>query len=188
LGGEPCIVGLERLVTCQGPYTRLYDVSTTAYARARMSDPRWLDEEEARAWRGYRRMRALLDLQVTRDLARDSGLSDADYDVLSNLSETEERRLRLSDLAALMLWSSSRLSHHVTRMEKRGLIAREDDPSDGRGAVVALTEEGWEQIRRAAPLHLESVRRHFVDLLSHRQIKALGDVAEVVVRHLNAQR
>ena len=72
-----------------------------------MTEPRWLTPAEARAWLGYRRMRALLDLQVARDLAKDSGLSDADYDVLSNLSESDQHMLRLTDLAAHMLWSKS---------------------------------------------------------------------------------
>ncbi len=132
-------------------------------------------------------MRALLDLQITRDLANDSGLSDADYDVLSNLSETEGRRLRLNDLAAQMLWSSSRLSHHITRMQKRDLVTRENDPSDARGAVIVLTENGWKEIRRAAPLHVESVRRHFIDLLDRTHLEILGDVTEKVVSHLNDQ-
>lgn len=144
----------------------------------------WLDDTEARAWRGYRRMRALLDLRNARDLARDSGLSDADYDVLSNLSESEGHRLRLHQLATHMLWSRSRLSHHITRMERRHLVSREEDPSDGRGAVVVLTATGWDTIRAAAPLHVESVRRHFIDLLTREQLEVLGDVAEIVVRHL----
>lgn len=151
-----------------------------------MNHPRWLTEDEERAWRGYRRMRALLDLQITRDLARDSGFSDADYDVLSNLSEVEGRRLRLNQLAALMLWSKSRLSHHVTRMQQRGLVTREECPSDARGAIIVLTDAGWEAIKAAAPTHVGSVRRHFIDLLSDEQIKALGDVAETVVGHLSA--
>lgn len=150
-----------------------------------MTRTRWLSKAEARSWRGYRRMRALLDLQIRRDLARDSGFSDADYDVLSNLSEAEGRRLRLSELAALMLWSKSRLSHHVTRMDQRGLVTREECPSDARGAVVVLTEAGWDAIEAAAPLHVESVRRHFIDLLSDEEIKVLGEVAETIVRHLS---
>jgi DNA-binding MarR family transcriptional regulator len=133
-------------------------------------------------------MRALLDLQITRDLAGDSGLSDADYDVLSNLSETEGHRLRLNDLAAQMLWSSSRLSHHISRMQKRGLVTRESDPSDARGAVIVLPESGWKEIRRAAPLHVESVRRHFIDLLDRTQLEILGDVSDTIVSHLNDQR
>jgi DNA-binding MarR family transcriptional regulator len=99
-----------------------------------MAEPRWLDDTEARAWRGYRRMHALLDLQIARDLAADSGLSETDYDVLSNLSEAAEHQLRLTDLAADMLWSKSRLSHHLTRMQQRGLIRREGSPDDARSA------------------------------------------------------
>jgi DNA-binding MarR family transcriptional regulator len=151
-----------------------------------VTEPRWLSPEEARAWLGYRRMRALLDLQLTRDLANDSGLSDADYDVLSGLSESAGHMLRLGDLAAHMLWSKSRLSHHVARMEQRGLVARRECPSDGRGAILTLTEAGWAAIRRAAPPHVESVRRHFIDRLSAEQIRVLGDLTETVLAHLRA--
>lgn len=151
-----------------------------------MAQPRWLDESEARAWRGYRRLRTLLDLEIARDLARDSGLSDPDYDVLSNLSETERRRLRLTELAGHMRWSPSRTSHHIARMEQRGLVRREDTPDDGRGALVVLTEAGWKAIEAAAPLHVESVRRHLIDLLSPEQLAVLGDIAETVIAHLGA--
>jgi DNA-binding MarR family transcriptional regulator len=146
--------------------------------------PDWLSAEEARAWLGYRRMRALLDLQISRDLASDSGLSDADYDVLSTVSESPERMLRLGDLAAYMLWSKSRLSHHIARMEQRGLVARQDCAADGRGAMLTLTEAGWQAIRSAAPAHVDSVRRHFIGLLSAGQIRMLGDLTETVVAHL----
>jgi DNA-binding MarR family transcriptional regulator len=151
-----------------------------------MAVKRWLDEREARAWRGYRRMRTLLDLQIGRDLARDAGLSDADYDVLSGLSETRSHRLRLIELANQMLWSKSRLSHHISRMEERGLVRREDDPSSTRGIVVVLTAAGVKTIKSAAPDHVASVRRNFIDLLSEEQLDALGDVAELVVQHLSA--
>ena len=161
-------------------------MSTNRSSLGSMSQPRWLDESEARTWRAYRRMRALLDLQRGRDLARDSGFSEADYDVLSNLSEAEGRKLRLSELAALMLWSKSRLSHQVTRMEQRGLVTRRECETDARGADVVLTDAGWEAIVSAAPGHVESVRNHFVDLLSVEQIKVLGDISETVVEHLKA--
>lgn len=153
----------------------------------RVTRPRWLDDSEARAWRGYRRLRLLLDLQISRDLARDSGLSDADYDVLSNVSESADRRLRLAELAAHMRWSTSRLSHHVARMEQRGLLKREETAGDRRGAAVVLTDAGWQTIRQAAPLHVASVRHHFIDLLSPEQITALGDIAETVTAHLQPQ-
>jgi len=148
------------------------------------AEPDWLSAEEARAWVGYRRMRALLDLQISRDLAHDSGLSDADYDVLSTVSESPEQMLRLGDLAAHMLWSKSRLSHQISRMEQRGLVARQDCAADGRGAMLTLTEAGWQAIRSAAPPHVDSVRRHFIGLLSAGQIQMLGDLTETVVEHL----
>jgi DNA-binding MarR family transcriptional regulator len=145
---------------------------------------RWLDEAEMRAWLGYRRMFLLLNAAVNRDLAADSGLSEPDYDVLSNLSDAPDHRGRLSELAARMLWSQSRLSHHISRMEQRGLVAREGHETDGRGSVVVLTKAGQRAIVKAAPQHVESVRGHLIDVLTPAQIQALGDIAETVVGHL----
>lgn len=145
---------------------------------------RWLDDSEMRAWLGYRRMFLLLNAQVNRDLARDSGLSEPDYDVLSNLAEAPDQRGRLSELAARMLWSQSRLSHHISRMEQRGLVTREECETDARGSVVVLTKQGQRTLEKAAPHHVESVRKHIIDLLSPKQIEALGDIAETVVSHL----
>jgi DNA-binding MarR family transcriptional regulator len=149
-----------------------------------MTDPGWLDERQARAWRGYRRMRALLDLELGRDLLRDSGLSEADYDVLSNLSETEGHRLRLSQLADWMLWSKSRLSHHITRMRQRGLVSREECEDDGRGSVIALTPAGLRAIEDAAPGHVASVRRNLIDLLTADEIAALDSISHKVLAQL----
>jgi DNA-binding MarR family transcriptional regulator len=84
-----------------------------------------------------------------------------------------------------MAWSRSRLSHHITRMEQRGLVTREDCASDGRGAFVVLTDAGWHAIRAAAPGHVASVRRHFIDLLSREQLDALADISQAVVRRLS---
>ena len=151
-------------------------------------EPLWLDDAEARAWRGYMRMRTLLHARILRDLAREAGLSGPDYDVLSNVSEAEGRRSRLGDLAARMAWSKSRLSHHITRMEQRGLVTREDCTSDGRGAFVVLTDAGWRAIQAAAPGHVASVRRHFIDLLSREQLDALAEITRTVVRRLTDER
>ncbi|WP_091098067.1 MarR family winged helix-turn-helix transcriptional regulator [Micromonospora citrea] len=152
-----------------------------------MDQPRWLDEREQRAWRGYRRMRRLLDLELARDLARDAGLSEPDYDVLSDLSETPDQRLRLSELADRMLWSRSRLSHHLTRMQQRGLVTREECATDGRGAVVALTAEGRRAIEAAAPGHVAAVRRHLIDLLTPDEVAALDALSHRVVDHLTGR-
>jgi DNA-binding MarR family transcriptional regulator len=151
-------------------------------------EPLWLDDAEARAWRGYMRMRTLLHARIVRDLAREAGLSGPDYDVLSNVSEAEGRRSRLGDLAARMAWSKSRLSHHITRMEQRGLVTREDCTSDGRGAFVVLTDAGLRAIQAAAPGHVASVRRNFIDLLSREQLDALAEITQTVVRRLTDER
>jgi DNA-binding MarR family transcriptional regulator len=150
-----------------------------------MGDTRWLNPAEERAWRGYRRMFLLLNTQVARELASESGLSEADYDVLSALSEADGQRERLTTLAARMLWSPSRLSHHISRMQGRGLVTRHDVESDGRGSVVLLTDAGLRAIEAAAPGHVAAVRAHLIDRLSPEQVTALGDIAEIVVGHLN---
>ena len=149
-----------------------------------MDEPRWLNEAEDRAWRGYRRMRTLLDLQITRDLAR-AGLSDSDYDVLSTLSEAAGNRWRVNEFAARLLWSKSRLSHHLSRMEQRGLVRREDCASDGRGAFVVLTDEGTRALEAAAPEHVASVREHFIDLLTEEQIDTLISISQTVIDHFS---
>jgi DNA-binding MarR family transcriptional regulator len=155
-----------------------------AAASAGGDETPWLDEREQRAWRGYRRMRTLLDLQLARDLSRDSGLSEPDYDVLSTLSEIPGAGWRAGDLAARLSWSTSRLTHHTARMQARGLVAREASPDDGRGAVISLTEAGWALLRDAAPPHVRSVRALFIDLLTEDEIDALAAISEKVVAHL----
>jgi DNA-binding MarR family transcriptional regulator len=146
----------------------------------------WLTPAEERAWRGYRRMRALLDLQINRELAHDADLSEPDYDVLSNVSEAPDRSLRMNELADRMLWTRTRVSHHVRRMEQRGLIARTACEGDARGAMVVLTESGSQAIVAAAPDHVRSVRENLIDLLSPEQIETLGDIATTVIEHLSS--
>jgi DNA-binding MarR family transcriptional regulator len=144
----------------------------------------WLDEGEFRAWAGYRRMRLLLDAEIARDLMRTSGLSMPDYDVLSVLADAPGQRQRLTALAARMLWSKSRLSRHISRMEARGLVMREEDAADARRSGVVLTDKGRQAIVEAASDHVESVRRHFIDLLTEDQLRMVGEVAETVQSRL----
>ena len=148
---------------------------------------RWLSGEEQRAWRAYRRMVLLADSAVARELARDSGLSMPDYLVLSTLSESVGHRRRLTELATRMQWSPSRLSHHVTRMEQRGLVTRAECSEDLRAAYVELTETGWDAIRAAAPGHVESVRTHLIDLLDEADLAALTKIGEKVASHFGEQ-
>ena len=131
-------------------------------------------------------MKALLDLQLARDLSADSGLSEPDYDVLSTLSERPHAEWRASELAARLLWSTSRLAHHIGRMERRQLVARHACDGDGRGALIRLTDAGWTALRAAAPLHVASIRQHFVDLLDPEEIENLARFSNRVVDHLTA--
>ena len=141
----------------------------------------WLSDEEQQVWRAYVRANELLHVRLNRQLQRDTGLSEGDYAVLVYLSETLGDRLRGYELAAAIQWEKSRLSHHLTRMEKRGLVRREECPTDGRGAFVVLTEEGRRRIEAAAPLHVAEVRRAFIDVLSPAQLANLGEIATVLV-------
>ena len=143
-----------------------------------------LDPTEERAWRAYRRMFTLLEATLTRELTETTGLSMADYTVLSNLVEVEGRRWRLTELADYMQWSQSRLSHQIKRMEARGLVMREQVADDGRGAHVVLTRSGLHAIAAAAPTHVAGVRRHMIDLLTPRQLETLGDIGQIVVDKL----
>ena len=132
-------------------------------------------------------MRTLLDLQIARDLSKDSGLSETDYDVLSTLSEKPEGYWRARDLAAQLLWSTSRLAHHVGRMEQRGLVTRQPCTDDARGALISLTEHGRDVLYEAAPPHVASVRRHLIDLLTADEVAALDTIASKVITHLTGR-
>jgi DNA-binding MarR family transcriptional regulator len=147
----------------------------------------WLSEEQQRAWRAYRRMVLLADSAIARDLSRDCGLSMPDYQVLSSLSESAGHRRRLTDLAARMQWSPSRLSHHVSRMQQRGLVERTECADDLRGAVIVLTDAGWRAIATAAPDHVRSVRRHLIDQLSPADLDALTRIGEKIARSFGEQ-
>jgi len=149
-----------------------------------MTDTRWLDADEQRAWRRYVRMQGELTARLARQLQADSNLSMADFEVLVNLTDVPEGRLRVTELARSLQWEKSRLSHHFSRMEKRGLVVREDCPSDARGAFVVLTPEGRAAIEAAAPGHVETVRRLMFDGLTAEQVEALATIADVVLARI----
>ncbi|MFG1921266.1 MarR family winged helix-turn-helix transcriptional regulator [Cryptosporangium sp. NPDC048952] len=146
-----------------------------------MTDTRWLDADEQRAWRRYLRMHAELTTRLARQLQTDSDLSMADFEVLVNLTDVPEGRIRVTELAKSLQWEKSRLSHHFSRMEKRGLVVRENCPSDARGAFVVLTPDGRSAIEAAAPGHVETVRRLMFDGLTAEQVEALESIADVVL-------
>ncbi|TVL94203.1 MarR family transcriptional regulator [Streptomyces sp. LX-29] len=148
---------------------------------------RWLSDDEQRAWRAHLDVSRLLMHQLERDL-QPFGLTNNDYEILVNLSESEDHRMRMSDLAAATLQSKSRLSHQITRMENAGLVRRENCESDRRGLYAVLTDHGWETMRTVAPHHVASVRRHFIDLLDPADLQALRASLTPVADHLRNQR
>ncbi|MFD8077857.1 MarR family winged helix-turn-helix transcriptional regulator [Streptomyces sp. NPDC059718] len=150
------------------------------------SDP-WLTGDEQRAWRIYLEVGTLLLSQLGRDL-EPFDLTINDYEILVNLSESPEHRMRMSDLARATLQSKSRLSHQISRMENAGLVRRENCESDRRGLFAVLTDEGWETMRNVAPHHVAAVREHFIDLLPAEDQAALRKALTPVVEHLRAQR
>ncbi|MGI5155371.1 MarR family winged helix-turn-helix transcriptional regulator [Microbispora sp. CA-102843] len=150
-----------------------------------MDSPRWLDADEQRAWRAYVRMQGRLTARLNRQLQADSGLSLADYEVLVQLTDREEGRLRPYELQRDLQWEQSRLSHHLTRMQRRGLVRREECADDGRGAYVVISEEGRRAITAAAPGHVETVRRLFFAGLTREQVAALERLAADVLDRLD---
>ena len=149
--------------------------------------PRWLTDDEQRAWRAYIQLAQLLMRQLDRDL-HPFGLSMHDYEILVELSEATRNRLRMTELADRTAQSRSRLSHQVSRMESRGLVVREGCEGDKRGTFAVLTELGAEVIGQVAPHHVASVRRHFIDQLAGDGLGAITGAFEPLLDRLRQTR
>ena len=139
-----------------------------------MNDVRWLDADQQRDWRSYLLGTARLADALNRQLEEAEEISLSEYEILVRLSESADRTIRMSELAAAVMQSRSRITHTVTRMERRGLVRRETCAADGRGVNCVLTDDGYALLVRAAPGHVEAVREHLVDLLTPEQFRALG--------------
>jgi DNA-binding MarR family transcriptional regulator len=149
--------------------------------------PRWLTADEQNAWRAYIRLAKMLMRQLDRDL-HPFGLTTNDYEILVELSESPQHRLRMTELADLTAQSRSRLSHQVTRMEARGLVQRDACDGDKRGTFAVITERGLGIIERVAPYHVESVRRHFMDHIATGQLPMMTETFEPVLEILRKTR
>ena len=152
-----------------------------------MTGPRWLDDREQQAWRGYLAMQTELQAHLNRRLQADSGLSLSDFAVLVTLTDTDDGRLRAGELAEALQWEKSRLSHHLARMQRRGLVERQECPDDARGAFVAVTEDGRRAVERAAPPHVGTVRDVVFDALAPHDVDALARISDAVLTRLRAQ-
>nr|WP_186627574.1 MarR family transcriptional regulator [Rhodococcus sp. BP22] len=133
-----------------------------------------------RAWRAYVDGGQRLMGVLNKDLQDAHGLTMAEYRILVMLSESTDGSVRMSDLADGVLSSRSRLTHQIRRMEGDGMVLRNTCADDGRGVLAAITDEGARRLAEAAPTHVSSVRKHLVDLLTRRQLMALGDIFEEV--------
>ena len=149
-----------------------------------MSETRWLTPSEERLWRSWVRLHAEMSTALHQQLTTDSGLSAAVYAVLVPLSEASGGVLRSRELREEIAWDRDRLSHQVRRMEKRGLVSREDCPDDARASMVRITDDGRAAIAAAAPGHLAATRRAFFDHLSDDEQATLNDVCERLLANL----
>ena len=145
-----------------------------------MADPRWLNAEEQQAWRAYLEATLLLFDALDRQLQQDAGMPHGYYEILVRLSESADRSMRMSELATLTRSSRSRLSHAVARLEERGWVERLDCPTDRRGQVAHLTDEGFRVLENAAPGHVEAVHAHLVDRLTPEQLRQLAAIGAAV--------
>jgi DNA-binding MarR family transcriptional regulator len=148
-------------------------------------DVQWLTAEELDSWLSVVRLMTWLPWLIDQQLQRDSGLGMVDYQVLAKLSESAQRSMRLSSLAEVTNASLSRLSRVVTRLENRGLVLRESDPTDGRFTKAILTEEGLHTLAEAAPRHVARVRSLVIDVLSPEQLRRLGRDADRIMARID---
>jgi DNA-binding MarR family transcriptional regulator len=149
---------------------------------------RWLDEDEQRAWLGLAGVMLKLSPALDSQLQRDSDLTHFDYLCLAMLSETEDRTRPMSELASRVNASLSRLSHVVSKLEKRGWVARRPSPHSKRVTLVSLTDEGWDVLVAAAPGHVETVRSLVFEELAPEDVAALERIAGHIVQRIEDSR
>jgi DNA-binding MarR family transcriptional regulator len=151
-----------------------------------VDDSPWLSADAQSLWRRWLRLNAELPGVLHRELQADAGLSLSDFEVLVKLTDTPGGRVRVTDLAHELNWERSRVSHHVTRMQRRGLVERSECRDDGRGAWVVLTEQGRSAIERAAPGHAATVRRLIFDDLTPTELEVMTGFIDKVLGRLNS--
>src|SRR5215470_17750767 len=147
---------------------------------------RWLSEEEQRTWRLFLQACESVFSAADAQLIRDSGLPHGYYEILVHLSEAPGRALRMSELARASTYSKSRLSHAVARLEDRGWVRRLECPTDRRGQIAQLTDEGFVTLAAAAPGHVEHVRQALIDVLTPEQLTQLGEISAAVIAAADA--
>ena len=150
-----------------------------------MNSTSWLTEHQQRVWRRWLAVNAQLPAALHRELQAHAGLSLPDFEVLVQVTESPEGRVRVTDLARALSWEKSRASHHLTRMERRGLVKREECRDDGRGAFVVLTPDGRTAIEHTAPGHVRTVRSLVFDDLTETEVETLNSALGKVLARLD---
>jgi len=140
-----------------------------------MGRPRWLNDEEKRAWNAYISAYALLNQRLDQQLKRDAGLSHLQYEILARLSGAPDRELRMTELACAVQNSKSGLTYQIGQLEQAGFVRRRNCLSDERAVYAGLTDEGMAKLERAAPGHVALVRELLIDVLTPDQLSALAD-------------
>ena len=139
-----------------------------------MAGPRWLRPDEMQVWRDWLLATTRIQESLDRELQEAFGRSMAEYEVLVRLSESPERRSRMSELATASLQSRSRLTHTIDRLEACGLVERRRCDDDRRGTWALLTDEGFAKLEEMAPVHVAGVRRHLIDVLGPDALEGFG--------------
>jgi DNA-binding MarR family transcriptional regulator len=167
--------------------TDWYSYSVTEGASDAEQQPlvKWLTAAELDSWLSVVRLMIWLPWSIDQQLQRDSNLRMVEYQVLAMLSESPQRTMRMSSLAEVTNASLSRLSHLVQRLERRGLVRRESDPTDGRFTNAILTREGFERLVEAAPRHVAYVRSLVIDALTPEQLRRLGRDANRITSRID---
>ena len=150
-----------------------------------MDETRWLSDEEQVAWRRLIAVTTLLPYELDAQLQRDAELTHFEYWVLAMLSETPGRALRMSELAIRSSASQSRASHVVSRLERKGYVARERSASDGRGTLARITDDGMARLVEVAPGHVETARSLVLDALTAEQVGQLSAIARALLSRLD---
>ncbi|MGH3861085.1 MarR family winged helix-turn-helix transcriptional regulator [Actinokineospora sp.] len=151
-------------------------------------DTRWLDDGEQEVWRAFITMSGALNDQLDRQLQRDSDMPYTYYEILVVLSHAPDRSMRMSELAGLRGSSRSRLSHAVARLEQAGWVRRQECPTDKRGSLAVLTDDGFAALAAAAPGHVTAVREKLFDRLTPEQVKVLGEISKAVLEGLDPDK
>lgn len=149
------------------------------------STTNWLNDSQQHSWRALVMGMTLLTDRLDDDLRREFDISLVEYEILVRLSE-REGQMRMAQLADALAHSRSRVTHTVTRMERAGLVRRTTSPEDGRGVLASMTDKGYDLLVRVAPVHVNGVRDHLVDLSSDEDLAALGRVMNAVSDNLVA--